>query len=102
MPAFLEQQPGLLFVGATLLPLLSFVLILLSFAVKTFFRKSPEGSAGAAIFQSMGGPAPGRIAAYVATGAIALAFVLSLTGFVLYVKGHAVQEEEEQALESRL
>src|SRR5271167_4381179 len=88
MPVFLEDHPGLLFVAATLLPLLSFVLILLAFALKTSVRKCSEGSAGAAIFQMMGGPAPGRAAAYMATGAIGLAFVLSLTGFVLYASGH--------------
>jgi NADH-quinone oxidoreductase subunit L len=94
MPEFLEQHPGLLFVAATLLPLASFVLILLAFAVKTFFRKSPEGSPGRAIFQAMGGPAPGRLAAYVATGAIGLACVLCVTGFVIFIQGYSSHEAE--------
>ena len=67
---FLEHHPGMLFVGATLLPMLSFVLILLSFAIKTYFRKSPEGSTGEAIFKLFGGPVPGPIPAYIATGAM--------------------------------
>src|SRR5580704_17620698 len=99
MPGLLEHHPGLLFVGATLLPIVSFVLILLSFAIKTFFRKSPEGSTGEAIFKLFGGPVPGRIPAYVATGAIALAFVLCFTGTVLYVSGHVDHEAKEVSLE---
>jgi NADH-quinone oxidoreductase subunit L len=98
----LQHHPGLLFVAATLLPLLSFVLILLSFAVKTFVRTSAEGSAGAAIFRMLGGPAPGRAAAFVATGAIGLACVLCLIGFVIYVRGHASHEAEERKLETEI
>jgi NADH-quinone oxidoreductase subunit L len=102
MPEFLEHHPGLLFVGATLLPIASFVLILLSFAVRTYFRKSPQGSTGEMVFQLFGGPKPGRGPAYVATGAIGLAFVLSLTGFILYASGHAAHESEEQRLEHQI
>jgi len=98
----LDQHPGLLFVAATLLPLASFVLILLAFAVKTAIRKSPEGSSGAAIFQLLGGPAPGRVAAYVATGAIGLAFVLSFTGFVIYASGYSAHEAEVLKIEDQI
>jgi NADH-quinone oxidoreductase subunit L len=94
MPELLDQHPGLFFVAATLLPLASFLLTLLAFAVKTFFRRSPEGSPGRAIFQMLGGPAPGRIAAFVATGAIGLAFLLSLAGFVIFAGGHSDHEAE--------
>jgi NADH-quinone oxidoreductase subunit L len=102
MPEFLEHHPGLLFVGATLLPILSFVLILLSFAVRTYFRKSPEGSAGEAIFKLFGGPVPGRGPAYVATAAIGLACVLSIIGFVKYAGGHEEHEAMAIRLESQL
>src|SRR5438067_6258316 len=102
MPGFLDHHPGLLFVGATLLPLLSFVLLLLAFAVKTYFRTSPEGSTGETVYKMFGGPKPSAIPAYVATGAIGLAFVLSAWGFVLYVSGHAAHEGEELMLEREL
>jgi hypothetical protein len=84
------------------MPLASFVLILLSFAIKTYFRKSPEGSVGESIFVLLGGPAPGRIAAYVATGAIALSCILSVTGFVLYISHHSAHEKEELSLDKEI
>src|SRR5207245_2244601 len=102
MPGFLEHHPGFLFVGATLLPLLSFVGILIAFAVKTYFRTSPEGSTGETIYKAFGGPNPSPIPAYIATGAIGLACVLSVWGFVLYATGHAALEGEEVLLEQQL
>jgi NADH-quinone oxidoreductase subunit L len=102
MPPPLDQHPGLLFVVATLLPLASFVLILLSIAVKTWFRKSPEGSAGEQIYQFMGGPTPTRVAAYVATGAIGLACVCSVIGFVQYASHHSEHEAKEIKLEKEI
>jgi NADH-quinone oxidoreductase subunit L len=99
MPGFLEHHPGLLFVIATLLPIASFVLILLSFAFKTYFRRSPAGSPGESIFKLFGGHGSGPIPAYVATGAIGLAFLCSLWGFVLYVSHHAEHEANEAKLE---
>jgi len=87
MPEFLEQQPGLLYVVATLLPLASFVLLLLGGAIRCFVRKSPEESAGATIYQMLGGDRPTRAGAYVATGSIGLSFVLCLIGFIIYVTG---------------
>jgi NADH-quinone oxidoreductase subunit L len=102
MPEFLAHHPGFLFVIATLLPMASFVLILLAFAVRSGLRKSPEGSPGETIYQLFGGAKPGRVPAYVATGAIGLAFVFSLVGFVLYVTGHAEHEAQEQMLDSKL
>src|SRR5881296_806020 len=102
MPGFLEHHPGLLFVGATLLPLASFVLILLAFGFKTYFRASPEGSTGETVYKALGGPTPSPIAAYIATGAIGLACVLSVIGFVQYVGGHAEHESREFALEEKI
>src|ERR1700687_5786176 len=102
MPGFLEHHPGFLFVIATLLPMASFVLILLSFAVPSGLRKSPEGSPGETIYQLFGGAKPGRVPAYVATAAIGLAFVCSLVGFVLYVSNHAEHAAHELMLESKL
>ena len=43
MPEFLEHQPGLLFVGATLLPLASFVLIGAAYLARA--KRRQEGKA---------------------------------------------------------
>jgi NADH-quinone oxidoreductase subunit L len=102
MPEFLEHHPGFYFVGATLLPMLSFVLILLAFAVKTFLRKSPEGSPSHALFTMMGGAVPSRVPAFIATGAIGLACVLSIVGFVTYASGHAEHEANAILLEGQV
>jgi NADH-quinone oxidoreductase subunit L len=59
------MDPGMLYVAATLLPLLSFVILLL------------------------GGRRWGKAGAYIATGAIVGAFVLSAVGFTLYVTQHS-------------
>src|SRR2546430_5708796 len=84
MPSFLEQQPGLLYVAATLLPLLSFLILLLTGTVRNWARATwPD-----APYWLEGGRPPGKLAAYVATGAIGLAFLLSLAGFFLYQADH--------------
>ncbi|MFO0969771.1 MAG: NADH-quinone oxidoreductase subunit L [Gemmataceae bacterium] len=85
-----QHRPGLFFVWATLLPLASFVLLLLLGAVRNFARRYRADSAAAAqVFELSGGNAPGKLAFYLATGAIGLAFVLSLVGFVVYLSDHA-------------
>src|SRR3954462_2218146 len=90
-------KPGLIFVVATLLPLASFVLILLAFAVRTALRSSPEGSLGETLYRATGGAIPPRWPAWMATGAIGLAFVCSATGFVWFSREHgqieALREE---------
>jgi NADH-quinone oxidoreductase subunit L len=96
------KHPGNLFVIATLLPMASFLLILLSFAVRTWLRKSSEGSLGETVYRFFGGPKPGRVPAYIATAAIGLAFVCSLIGFIRYVSHHAQHEAAELALEHRI
>jgi NADH-quinone oxidoreductase subunit L len=78
------EHPGWYFVAATLIPLLSFVLILLASALWCATRPFHNTPAGAALFNLFGGEERGRTPAFVATGAIALAFVFSLTGFVKF------------------
>src|SRR4051794_35208320 len=84
MSEFLVHKPGLLFVIATLLPLASFVLLLILGGIRNFARSSREGTFGATVYHLLGGPTPGRAAAYIATAAIGLAFVASLTGAILF------------------
>ena len=86
MMSELVQQPGLLFVLATLLPLCSFVLLLLLAALRWGLRPyAKESKAIDGAFQALGGEVPGRGPAFVALAAIALAFVCSLTGFVIFL-----------------
>ena len=102
MPEFLEHHPGLLFVIATLLPLASFVLLLLVGGLRNAVRRAPEGSVGATLYRALGGPLPGRGAAYVATAAIGLACVCSVIGFVLFTTGHAAHEHKAEKLQAQI
>src|SRR5437868_753766 len=102
MPEFLEHHPGLLFVIATLLPLASFVLLLLVGGLRNAVRRAPEGSFGALLYRALGGPLPGRGAAYVATAAIALACVCSVIGFVWFTTGHAAHEHKAEQLQAQI
>src|SRR5436305_8765925 len=90
MPSFLEQQPGLLYVAATLLPLLSFLILLLAGAVRNWARTSwPD----APYWAAEAGRPHGKVAAYVAPGAIGLAFLLSFAGFLPFQadqQGHGI------------
>ncbi len=95
---FLQEHPGFYFVIATLLPLASFVLILLSFGLWSLFRNYREAEWGNSLYNLFGGDRPGRTPAYVATGAIGLAFLFSLIGFVIYTHG----QHEEEATHLRL
>jgi NADH-quinone oxidoreductase subunit L len=88
MPTWLHEQPGLLYVVATLLPLASFVLLLLAGALRTALRPSPDSGPGGPLYRMLGGDRPVKTGAYVATGAIGLAFVLCLIGFILFTRDH--------------
>jgi NADH-quinone oxidoreductase subunit L len=81
-------HPGLLYVVATLLPLASFVLILLARGLRQAVKPYRDSGLGG-LYQLLGGDHEHRGAAYVATGAIALSFVCSLIGFVLFIGDHA-------------
>jgi NADH-quinone oxidoreductase subunit L len=90
------EHPGLLFVVATLLPIASFLILLLAGAARTFLRNYRHGNPAAdAVFQLLGGEVTGRGPAYVALGAIVLAFLFSFLGFVTYLEEH---EHNEAAL----
>src|SRR5262245_55092926 len=94
MPDFTEH-PGLLFVLATLLPLVSFVVLLLAGALRTALRPHRQsGGFPAALYNLLGGDVTGRGPAYVALGAIALAFVCSFIGFVLFLHDSSFHHEQ--------
>src|SRR5262245_45160491 len=95
-----EAQSGLLFVLATLLPLASFVLLLLLAAIrwglKPYAKDSPAVDN---LFQMLGGEVPGPGPAWFATGAIGLACVCSLIGFLLFVPDAWELHHKEHELE---
>src|SRR4051794_40638604 len=78
------DSPGLWFVHATLVPLASFVLLLLVGGLRWYARSVRTSPAGGALFQMLGGDTPRRGAAFVATGAIGLAFLCSVIGAFRY------------------
>ncbi|MFL5339731.1 MAG: NADH-quinone oxidoreductase subunit L [Gemmataceae bacterium] len=97
---YFEESPGRLYVVATLLPLASFVLLLLLGGVRNAFRPYRHGSGlGATLFQVFGGDQPSRVGAYVATAAIAASFLLCATGLVWFLNdkgtgGHHSHHEQ--------
>ena len=90
-----HEHPGLLYVIATLLPLASFVILLLIGALRNAAQPYRSSGFGATLYWLFGGDKPSRIGAYVATGAIALSFVLSATGLVWFVKDFGVGHHDE-------
>ncbi len=100
---FYGAHPGWLFVTATLLPLLSFVLILLASGAWALLRRYRDDQAWAEqAYRLFGGDKGGRTAAYVATAAIGLAFVFSLVGFILFAFVDGDKEQQRGQHEARI
>src|SRR6266487_535690 len=91
---FFAEHPGLIFVVATLLPLASFLLLLLVGALRSGLRGHREKDGlGQTLFLALGGDSPGKIAAYIATGAIGLAFLCCLAGGIQFLsEAHHLEE----------
>jgi NADH-quinone oxidoreductase subunit L len=87
-------HPGLLFVVATLLPLAAFCLIFLAYGAWAALRPYRDTPLGGSLYNLFGGDHGGRLAAYVATAAIGLAFVCSLIGSIRYTTQQAEWEEK--------
>jgi NADH-quinone oxidoreductase subunit L len=85
----LDQHPGLLFVVATLLPLAAFTVLLLAGALRSFLRsQKTAGSLRESLFELLGGDAPGRGPAWIATGAIMLSCVGCVIGAFQFLSEH--------------
>lgn len=83
MGELLHHHPGLLYVVATLLPLASFLVLLMIGALRAACRPLQNDSPTCAgLYRALGGDQPGKSGAYIATGAIFLAFVCCLIGFI--------------------
>jgi NADH-quinone oxidoreductase subunit L len=91
-------KPGLLFVAATLLPLVSFLFLLLVGAVRFACRRYQDNATAGAIFKLLGGDVPARWPAFVATAAIAGAFVVCVVGFVMFRGEYEILHEAEHHL----
>ncbi len=101
----LDRHPGLWFVLATLLPLASFVFLLILGGIRHVLRPHAKGETPTKwIYEFLGGDVTGRGPAYVALAAIALAFVCSFIGFVTLLGEHDVNKalEVEYSYKSRL
>jgi NADH-quinone oxidoreductase subunit L len=85
MPAVFADNPGLLYVVATLLPLASFVLLLLAGGLKNLGRTHRDTGWGESLYWLFGGDRPGKGGAYLATAAIGGACLLSVTGLFLFI-----------------
>src|SRR5262245_8144219 len=94
----LNSHPGLLYVAATLLPLLSFLILLLAGAVRSASRPRP-GQPSSPLYELLGSGRPMKIGAYLATAAIAGSFLLSLAGFVKFTADQHQAEACAEALE---
>src|SRR5947207_1113386 len=89
------EHPGRLYVVATLLPLASFVLLLLLGAVRNAARPYRQGGFGQTVYWAAGGDVPTKVGAYVATGAIGLSCVLCLVGLVWFLRDHPAGHDHE-------
>src|SRR5205823_1032359 len=92
----LQEHPGLWFVAATLTPLASFVLLLLAGGLRWALRPARESDDSQPLYQFLSGSQTHRISAYIATGAMALAFLFSLIGAANYA-AHPAHEPEEHS-----
>jgi NADH-quinone oxidoreductase subunit L len=97
-----HDRPGLLFVVATFLPLVSFLLLFLARGLWAALRPYRESPGAGALYELLGGDGGGRGGAYLATAAIALAFVLCMTGFVLFTREQGAYEKERAAQEKTI
>src|SRR5579871_2696094 len=90
---FITENPGMLYVVATLLPLASFVILLLLGGLRNAARPYKDSGFGRKIFWAMGGEMPTKVGAYIATGAIGLSCVLCLIGLVWFLNTHPLGHE---------
>ncbi len=84
------DHPGQTYVLATLIPLASFVALLVAGGLKNLGRTYKD-SWGASLYWILGGDSPGRAGAYVATAAIGTSCVLCVIGLVRFLNEFPVE-----------
>src|SRR5262249_9604201 len=89
------EHPGHMYVVATLLPLASFLVVLLASGLRMALRqyRDSEGPAGS-LFRMLGGDNP-KWPAYLPTSASGAACVLCVIGFVRFQQEHGPHEAKE-------
>src|SRR5262249_47625243 len=97
----LNSRPGLLYVAATFLPLLSFLILLLAGGVRPASRPRP-GQTPSPLYELLGSGRPMKAGAYLATAAIAGSFLLSLAGFIKFTADQHHAEASAEGIESPL
>ena len=85
MPDWLQNDPGKLYVVATLLPLLGCALLLLGGLARALCRPHRERGAAGALYRLLGGDRPLTTGAYVATALMGCAAVLAVVGLVTFL-----------------
>jgi NADH-quinone oxidoreductase subunit L len=99
MSEFFDNHPGYFFVVATILPLASFVLLFLTGGVRWLLRRYRDNPRIEKIYEAIGADKPSKVPAYIATAAIALAFVFSITGCIYYLTAHGEIHTAVESLE---
>src|SRR5436305_2638672 len=85
MFARFADEPGLLYVAATLIPLASFAVLLVAGGLKNLGRTYKQTGWGQSLYWLLGGDQPGRGGAYLATTAIGCSCILSVAGLVRFL-----------------
>ena len=96
------DNPGRLYVVATLLPLAAFALLLLGGLIRTLARPYRDTDGTARFFYWLfGGDKPLKAGAYTAVGAIGLAAGLSLVGLVRFLQESEQYRDQPAVMEAR-
>ncbi|MDB5306155.1 MAG: nuoL 1 [Gemmataceae bacterium] len=98
MPDWFDATPGRLYVVATLLPLAAFVVMLGIGGVRCLCRPYRQvGGTASSVYWLLGGDRPLKTGAYWATGCMAAAAALAVTGLVLFLSdGYRADLSPEQ------
>lgn len=93
-----QDQPALLFVAATLMPLASFVILLLAGGLRNFLRAYKNSEPWGSLFNLLGGEVTGRGPAFVGLASIVIAFFLSFSGTCLYLGEYRAFNESQSEI----
>ncbi len=88
------DNPGMLYVVGTLVPLASFVALLTLGGLKNLGRRYKDTGWGQSLYWLLGGDEPGRAGAYVATCAIGISCVMGTIGLVRFLGEHPLPKHD--------
>jgi NADH-quinone oxidoreductase subunit L len=90
------DNPGMLYVIGTLVPLASFVALLTLGGLKNLGRRYKDTGWGQSLYWLLGADEPGRAGAYVATIAIGISCVLGTIGLVRFLGEHPLPHHDHE------